>query len=164
MTAASRLGQAVDGILQRLTALQMLAVPDCKNAVPHPFHVQDTWPYWLNWYDGVTPHVQGDRTVTAHTLAVEMRLVLGHVSSVHEATFQYDSLLAAVDVAAYFERCPHLADSQADDAALHTPPCWMGPSGIILEPGGLTFGDSITPSVMLLYVRYDIRVPITIGA
>jgi hypothetical protein len=150
--------------MTRLVALEKLALPSSKHAVPYPFHVQESWPYWTNWPRGLTPQVAGDRTITAHTYIIGMHLVVGHLNSPRDSNLQTDTTLDAADVLAFFQRCPRLAlprTVETDDDSLYTPPRWMGPGGITIQSGGIDFFD--IGNVQQVFVDFQLSVPLHVS-
>lgn len=162
-TAQSNLGLAVQGMLERLAALQMLVWPDVKNAVPYPLHEQNSWPYWTNSFEGLSPNIPvGDRRAVGFAFDVEMHLALGQVASLYDAQMQIDALLMSADVVAWFTARPRLADPSADDVTLHTPPRWIAPSGITVRAGRLNFAPNDT-NTYDVFVLFPLTVPIHVG-
>lgn len=153
MAATSTLGQAVEGVMARLVALEMLAVPSCKNAVPYIYHVQSSWPYWTNTVLRLVPELAGDRTVTAFTLVAEMRLVFGHMTSVYDGGFEAESALTMADVVAYFVKHARLAVPDAEDASLHKPPRWLSPVPVVVRAEGVrAYEHELSPTSSVVQV------------
>jgi hypothetical protein len=162
-TPQSDLGTAVKGFLERLAALQKLVLPDIKNAVPYPYHAQDSWPYFTNSLEGLAPSGSaGDLRAVGFSLAVNMTLELGRVANFYDAQFQIDAQLMLADVVAWFVARPRLADPEAADTALHKPPRWMSPSGIQIRAGRLNFIASEN-NTQAVYVEFSLTVPINVG-
>ncbi len=162
-TPDSDLGTAVKGLLERLAALQQLVLPDIKNAVPYPFHAQNSWPYFTNSLEDLAPESPvGDPRVVGFMLAVEMRLEFGRVTSYYDAQFQMDAQLMIPDVIAWFVARPRLADPAAEEAALRKPPRWMSPAGIQIRAGRLNF-TATDDNTYTVYVDFSLTVPINVG-
>ncbi len=87
-----------------------------------------------------------------------MRLILGHLGSPYEGAFQVDSAVSGADVVAYFTCCYRLADSQADDATLHTPPRWLSPDGATISTAGVHLWDNpLDASLLQVGISFQLK-------
>ena len=160
-TPQSNLGLAAQGVLERVVALQRLALPDSTNAVPYPYYRQEAWPYWTNWTNGLTPQRGDDKNVQRADYSIEMRLVVGHLSSTYEGQIQYDASLMVADVVAFFTRHDRLAVPTAEDTTLRKPPRWTAPQGHTVRAGRMGFFEM--GEIVQVYQSFVIDVPLTVN-
>lgn len=159
-TPQSNLGLAAQGVLERVVALEMLALPG-TNAVPYPWYRQDSWPYWTNWTNGLTPQRGDQKSVQRADYSIELRLVAGHLSSTYEGQIQYDAALMVADVVAFFVRHDRLAVPDAEDTALRKPPRWTAPQGHTFRAGRLGFFEM--GDVVQVFQSFIIDVPLNVN-
>jgi hypothetical protein len=157
--ALTPLGQAVDGILDRLVVLEPLALPTTKDAVKHFFHTQATWPYWTHRFDGLVPRERSGQSVLSYDLSLVLRLVYGHLASDFKGTVAQTAVVDAADVVGFFTRHHRLAVES--DPALRQPPRWIG-GGIVISAGAQGIFSPID-SIAQIGIEFRMTIPITVS-
>ena len=137
----SALRDAYEGVLNRIVLLQPLALPDTKNALPNPFHTQETWPYWTTRPGVAIPvrNHQGSRAVQPYDFDFIMRVVWGHLTSGFDGVLEVESFLDSAEILHYFTKHDMLADESAVDSDLHTPPRYLSPVATVITTDPVSF-------------------------
>ena len=126
------LGEAVDGILDRLVILEPLALPTTVDAVKHFYHTQATWPYWTHRFDGLVPRERSGYAVQSYDLSLVLRLVYGHLTADFQGTVAQTAVVDAADIVGFFAAHHRLAVESDPD--LRQPPRWIG-GGVTISAG-----------------------------
>lgn len=151
----STLETTVGNVLDRIIAMERLAVPDSLNAVKHWWHWEQKVPYWTNKIAALT-----DPSDAECELKAIMRLLVGHISqataggtlSIQDKSWGYIPATLA-----YFRRYNQLnAPALADIANL-------APAGVrIACPGGLDVFNVPGQVSTFLYIDFELTVPLLI--
>jgi hypothetical protein len=89
--------------LERVTAIQMLAVPEAKAAGDYPFFTYATTPYWINYLSTVTPSTAPHEMNQRTEYTLKMRLVTGHKTEGYDGTLARKLYVWIPEVIEYFQ-------------------------------------------------------------
>jgi hypothetical protein len=152
---ASALETTVGNVLDRIVAMERLAVPDAVNAVKHWWHWEQKVPYWTNGIEALTNPVQGE-----YELKAAMRLIVGHISQATAGgtlSIQDKSWGYIPAVLAYFTKYNQLNAPALSDLAN------LAPDGVLIAcPGGLDVFNIPGQVSTFLYVDFTLTVPLLI--
>jgi hypothetical protein len=161
--AETNLGEAVDGILDRLVVLEPIALPATRDAVKYFFHSQSTWPYWVHRLEGLTPGAtQHDDRVSRFELRLLLRLVYGHLTADWQGGIEQGAVVDAADIVAFFVRNKRLAIEESTDVTLRKAPRWLHPDGVTITAGALGVYP-LSDSLHHIGVEFRLTVPITVS-
>jgi hypothetical protein len=158
--AQTKLGEAVDGILERLVVLEPLALPRTVHAVKHFFHTQSTHPYWVHRLEGIEPRERSGNQVLSYELRLMLRLVYEDLTADWTGAIEEGAVVEAADVVAFFDSHHRLAVES--DPALRQPPRWVGPRGLTISAGPLGVYP-LYDTLKHLGIEFRLTVPITVG-
>ena len=161
--AQTHLGEAVDGILDRLVQLEPLALPETRDAVKYFFHSQSTWPYWVHRLEGLTPGAtQHDTRVSRFELRLLLRIVYGHWTADWQGGIEQGAVVDAADVVAFFVRNNRLAIEDSTDVTLRKAPRWLHPDGVTIFAGALGVYP-LTDNLQQIGIEFRLTVPINVN-
>lgn len=108
--------------LERIVAMERLAVPESKAAGDYPFFTYASMPYWINYLSTVSPatapHEMNQRT----EYALRMRLITGHKTEGYDGALARQLYVWIPQVIEYFQARRHLQYEAAQTAVKYLHP------------------------------------------
>lgn len=155
---------ATAAVRDRLLQMELAAVPDAVAAAPRWWHIEQSFPYWVNHLVRIPPPTGPDSSKT-YTLTIFMRLVLGQVGAAlrgetEAANVQNRAWEYGPAVVRYFEAHRRMNPPDMVPTVRH-----IGAEGVTIElmrPLDLTT-IRLPVTAMLTTLDFSLEIPLVVG-